>query len=136
MSPSSIETSVRASCAAAQKPLSSSIGTFVVAMATEISMSRCGPLCEDRHTGACYGGPFCSGGRDRVRRVHPPRFPDATISGPALKVYAGAPHGLTETHKEQLNADLLAFLKAEKLVGARFPRVASMKGRRVKTSNS
>jgi non-heme chloroperoxidase len=30
----------------------------------------------------------------------------------ALKVYAGAPHGLTETHKERLNADLLAFLKA------------------------
>jgi len=29
-----------------------------------------------------------------------------------LKVYAGAPHGLTETHKEQLNADLLAFLAA------------------------
>ena len=29
-----------------------------------------------------------------------------------LKVYAGAPHGLTDTHKDQLNADLLAFLKA------------------------
>src|ERR1035441_1303949 len=40
MSPSSMETSVRASCEAAQKPLSSSIGTFVVAMATEISMSN------------------------------------------------------------------------------------------------
>jgi hypothetical protein len=26
----------------------------------------------------------------------------------ALKVYAGAPHGLTDTHKDQLNADLLA----------------------------
>jgi non-heme chloroperoxidase len=26
-----------------------------------------------------------------------------------LKVYAGAPHGLTDTHKDQLNADLLAF---------------------------
>jgi non-heme chloroperoxidase len=26
-----------------------------------------------------------------------------------LKVYAGAPHGLTETHKQQLNADVLAF---------------------------
>ena len=25
---------------------------------------------------------------------------------------AGAPHGLTETHKEQLNADLPAFFKA------------------------
>jgi non-heme chloroperoxidase len=29
-----------------------------------------------------------------------------------LKVYPGAPHGLTDTHKGQLNADLLAFLKA------------------------
>ena len=29
-----------------------------------------------------------------------------------LKVYPGAPHGLAETHKDQLNADMLAFLKA------------------------
>jgi non-heme chloroperoxidase len=29
-----------------------------------------------------------------------------------LKVYPGAPHGLTDTHKDQLNADLLAFLKS------------------------
>jgi non-heme chloroperoxidase len=29
-----------------------------------------------------------------------------------LKFYPGAPHGLTDTHKEQLNADLLAFIKA------------------------
>lgn len=29
-----------------------------------------------------------------------------------LKVYQGAPHGLTDTHKEQLNQDLLAFLRA------------------------
>lgn len=29
-----------------------------------------------------------------------------------LKVYPGAPHGLTDTHKEQLGADLLAFVKA------------------------
>ncbi len=35
-----METSVRASCAAAQKPLASIIGTFVVAIATEISMSN------------------------------------------------------------------------------------------------
>jgi non-heme chloroperoxidase len=28
-----------------------------------------------------------------------------------LKIYPGAPHGLTDTHKDQLNADLLAFLK-------------------------
>ena len=29
-----------------------------------------------------------------------------------LKVYAGAPHGITDTHKDQLSADLLAFAKA------------------------
>ena len=29
-----------------------------------------------------------------------------------LKVYPGAPHGLTTTHKNQVNADLLAFIKA------------------------
>ena len=28
-----------------------------------------------------------------------------------LKIYPGAPHGLADTHKEQLNTDLLAFLK-------------------------
>ena len=28
-----------------------------------------------------------------------------------LKIYPGAPHGLAETHRAQLNADLLAFLK-------------------------
>ena len=30
-----------------------------------------------------------------------------------LKDYAGAPHGLAYTHKDQLNTDLLAFLKVE-----------------------
>ncbi len=29
-----------------------------------------------------------------------------------LKIYAGAPHGLADTHKDQLNSDLLAFLKS------------------------
>ncbi|KVW35294.1 alpha/beta fold hydrolase [Burkholderia ubonensis] len=29
-----------------------------------------------------------------------------------LKIYKGAPHGLTETHKAQLNQDLLAFLRS------------------------
>jgi hypothetical protein len=36
-----------------------------------------------------------------------------------LKIYEGAPHGPTATDKEQLNADLLSFLKKEQLVGAR-----------------
>jgi non-heme chloroperoxidase len=34
------------------------------------------------------------------------------VRNAALKIYAGAPHGLAVTHKDQLNADLLAFLKS------------------------
>jgi non-heme chloroperoxidase len=34
------------------------------------------------------------------------------VKNSRLLVYPGAPHGLTDTHKDQLNADLLAFLKA------------------------
>ncbi len=34
------------------------------------------------------------------------------VPNATLKVYPGAPHGLPDTHKDQLNADLLAFLKA------------------------
>ncbi|WP_339510234.1 alpha/beta fold hydrolase [Pseudomonas sp. RL_15y_Pfl2_60] len=33
------------------------------------------------------------------------------VAGAKLLVYPGAPHGLTDTHKDQLNADLLAFIK-------------------------
>ena len=29
-----------------------------------------------------------------------------------LLVYPGAPHGLTDTHKDKVNADLLAFIKS------------------------
>jgi non-heme chloroperoxidase len=34
------------------------------------------------------------------------------VKGSTLKVYPGAPHGLTATHRDRVNADLLAFLKA------------------------
>jgi non-heme chloroperoxidase len=34
------------------------------------------------------------------------------VKGAELKIYPGAPHGLTVTHKDQFNADLLAFLKS------------------------
>jgi non-heme chloroperoxidase len=34
------------------------------------------------------------------------------VKNSILKIYAGAPHGLADTHKEQLNADLLAFIKS------------------------
>jgi non-heme chloroperoxidase len=33
------------------------------------------------------------------------------VKGSTLKVYPGASHGLTATHKDKVNADLLAFLK-------------------------
>jgi non-heme chloroperoxidase len=34
------------------------------------------------------------------------------LRDPTLKVYPGAPHGLAETHRDQLNADLLEFCAA------------------------
>jgi pimeloyl-ACP methyl ester carboxylesterase len=34
------------------------------------------------------------------------------IKGSKLVVYPGAPHGLPDTHKDELNADLLAFVKS------------------------
>ena len=33
------------------------------------------------------------------------------IKDAKLIVYPGAPHGITDTHKDKLNADLLAFIK-------------------------
>ncbi len=35
------------------------------------------------------------------------------VKGATLKVYTGAPHGMCSTHKEQVNNDLLAFIKGE-----------------------
>jgi non-heme chloroperoxidase len=34
------------------------------------------------------------------------------VKGATLKVYKGAPHGMCTTLKDQVNADLLAFIKA------------------------
>jgi non-heme chloroperoxidase len=34
------------------------------------------------------------------------------VKHPTLKIYPGASHGVADTHKDQLNADLLAFLTA------------------------
>jgi len=45
--------------------------------------------------------PFATGGKASAAR----------IKGAVLKVYPGAPHGITDTHKEQLGADLLRFVK-------------------------
>jgi non-heme chloroperoxidase len=32
------------------------------------------------------------------------------VKNATLKIYEGAPHSLADTHKDQLNTDLLAFL--------------------------
>jgi non-heme chloroperoxidase len=34
------------------------------------------------------------------------------VPGATLKVYPGAPHGITDTHKNELNADLLEFVRS------------------------
>ncbi len=34
------------------------------------------------------------------------------VRGSTLKVYPGFPHGMCSTQKDQINADLLAFIKA------------------------
>jgi non-heme chloroperoxidase len=40
------------------------------------------------------------------------------IKGAQLKIYKGAPHGMPSTHKRQMNEDLLAFIKGERLAMA------------------
>ena len=34
------------------------------------------------------------------------------VKGAILKVYPGYPHGMCSTQKDQINADLLAFIKS------------------------
>jgi non-heme chloroperoxidase len=40
------------------------------------------------------------------------------VKGAHLKVYPGLPHGMCSTHKDQINEDLLAFIKGEKSAAA------------------
>lgn len=40
------------------------------------------------------------------------------VKGATLKVYPGLPHGMCSTHKDQINDDLLAFVKGEKSAAA------------------
>lgn len=40
------------------------------------------------------------------------------VKGAQLKVYPGHPHGMCSTHKDEINADLLAFVKGEKSAAA------------------
>jgi non-heme chloroperoxidase len=40
------------------------------------------------------------------------------VNDATLRVYPGAPHGMCSTHKDQVNADLFAFIKGEKSAAA------------------
>jgi non-heme chloroperoxidase len=40
------------------------------------------------------------------------------VSNATLKVYPGAPHGMCSTHKDQVNADLLAFVRGQQVAVA------------------
>jgi non-heme chloroperoxidase len=40
------------------------------------------------------------------------------VKNATLKVYPGYPHGMCSTHKDVINADLLAFIKGEKAASA------------------
>jgi non-heme chloroperoxidase len=40
------------------------------------------------------------------------------VKGSTLKVYPGLPHGMCQIHKDQINADLLAFIEQRKLAPA------------------
>jgi non-heme chloroperoxidase len=40
------------------------------------------------------------------------------VSGAVLKVYPGLPHGMCSTHKDEINADLLAFIEQHSMVAA------------------
>jgi non-heme chloroperoxidase len=44
------------------------------------------------------------------------------VKGAILKIYPGAPHGLPSTLKDQLNKDLLEFVKTGRLAAAEPPR--------------
>ena len=46
--------------------------------------------------------PFEVGGQKSAERIR----------GARLKVYPGAPHGITDTHKDELSRDLLEFIRS------------------------
>jgi non-heme chloroperoxidase len=50
-------------------------------------------------------------GDDQIVPVNHAERSAKLVKGSMVKIYQGAPHGLTATHQDQVNADLLAFLK-------------------------
>ena len=54
---------------------------------------------------------FILGGDDQIVPIGAAALNSAKlVKNATLKIYPGAPHGLTDTHKYQLDADPLAFL--------------------------
>jgi non-heme chloroperoxidase len=52
------------------------------------------------------------GGDDQIVPLEATAGPSSQlIRGAILKVYPGGPHGLADTHRDQVNADLLTFLQ-------------------------
>ncbi|HSO44652.1 MAG TPA: alpha/beta hydrolase, partial [Rhodoferax sp.] len=52
------------------------------------------------------------GGDDQIVPIGAAALSSAKlVKNATLKIYPGAPHGLAVTHKEQLNADLLEFIR-------------------------
>jgi non-heme chloroperoxidase len=50
---------------------------------------------------------------DQIVPIQASGLPSAKlIRGAELKVYPGRPHGMVTTSKDQINADLLAFIKS------------------------
>jgi len=50
-------------------------------------------------------------GDDQIVPVNHAERSSKLVKGSKVKIYSGAPHGLTATHQDLVNADLLAFLK-------------------------
>lgn len=53
-------------------------------------------------------------GTHRNRVLMPAMLSSKLIKGAILKVYPGAPHGLTATRKDEVNRDLLEFVRSIK----------------------
>ena len=49
---------------------------------------------------------------DRADRRLRPASPWKLVKGAKLKVYPGAPHGMCSTHKDEVNRDLLEFIRS------------------------
>jgi hypothetical protein len=70
-------------------------------------LSGYGPLSAGSHP-VSY---FIAHGIDPPRSVGQQRALEHRVKGAQLKIYKGAPHGMCTTLKDQVNADLLAFIE-------------------------